>query len=136
MTARAAGEGVRLIGALLKRMLILLGVHASRRPPPLVKNERSFYNGAVPRVSEAHLAARRQQILDAARVLLPAQRLPRHLDAGRDPRGRAVRRRRLPVLPEQEPPGHRAGRAGDRARWPDVRRSGGREDPPRRPARP
>jgi AcrR family transcriptional regulator len=36
------------------------------RPP--VKSERSFYNGDVPRVSEAHLAARRQQILDAARV--------------------------------------------------------------------
>jgi AcrR family transcriptional regulator len=33
----------------------------------LVKNERSFYIGHVPRVSEAHLAARRQQILDAAR---------------------------------------------------------------------
>ena len=34
----------------------------------LVKNERSFYFGGVPRVSEAHLAARRQQILDAART--------------------------------------------------------------------
>ena len=33
-----------------------------------VKSERSFYNGGVPRVSEAHLAARRQQILDAART--------------------------------------------------------------------
>ena len=34
----------------------------------VVKNERSFYIGGVPRVSEAHLAARRQQILDAARI--------------------------------------------------------------------
>jgi AcrR family transcriptional regulator len=33
-----------------------------------VKSERSFYNGGVPRVSEAHLAARRQQILAAART--------------------------------------------------------------------
>jgi AcrR family transcriptional regulator len=39
-------------------------------PPvgPPVKSERSLYNRDVPRVSEAHLAARRQQILDAARV--------------------------------------------------------------------
>ncbi|GAA2630027.1 TetR/AcrR family transcriptional regulator [Dactylosporangium fulvum] len=29
-------------------------------------SERSFYNGRVPRVSEAHLAARRQQIIEAA----------------------------------------------------------------------
>ncbi len=34
----------------------------------LVKNERSFYVRYVPRVSESHLAARRQQILDAART--------------------------------------------------------------------
>lgn len=33
---------------------------------PVVKNDRSFYVYGVPRVSEAHLAARRQQILDAA----------------------------------------------------------------------
>ena len=33
-----------------------------------VKSERSFYYGRVPRVSEAHLAARRQQILTAARA--------------------------------------------------------------------
>jgi AcrR family transcriptional regulator len=38
------------------------------RRAALVKNERSFYVCDVPRVSEAHLAARRQQILDAARV--------------------------------------------------------------------
>lgn len=38
----------------------------SRRPR--VKSERSFYNGDVPRVSNDHLAARRQQILDAARA--------------------------------------------------------------------
>lgn len=31
-----------------------------------VKNERSFYTSAMPRVSDEHLAARRQQILDAA----------------------------------------------------------------------
>jgi len=34
----------------------------------LVKNERSFYGCDVPRVSDQHLAARRQQILDAARI--------------------------------------------------------------------
>jgi AcrR family transcriptional regulator len=34
----------------------------------VVKSERSFYIGRVPRVSAAHLAARRQQILDAARI--------------------------------------------------------------------
>jgi AcrR family transcriptional regulator len=39
----------------------------SPRGPP-VKSERSFYTRDVPRVSEAHLAARRQQIIDAARV--------------------------------------------------------------------
>jgi len=33
-----------------------------------VKSERSFYNGTVPKVSDAHLAARRQQIIDAARA--------------------------------------------------------------------
>lgn len=32
-----------------------------------VKNEPSFYTRLMPRVSEAHLAARRQQIMDAAR---------------------------------------------------------------------
>jgi AcrR family transcriptional regulator len=31
-------------------------------------NVRSFYFGDMPRVSESHLAARRQQILDAARI--------------------------------------------------------------------
>lgn len=31
-----------------------------------VKNDRSFYDGGMPRVSEAHLAARRLQILEAA----------------------------------------------------------------------
>ena len=31
-------------------------------------SERSFYTGYVPRVSAEHLAARRQQILDAARI--------------------------------------------------------------------
>ena len=35
---------------------------------PLVKSERSLYIAGVPRVSEEHLAARRRQILDAARV--------------------------------------------------------------------
>lgn len=34
----------------------------------VVKNERSFYCHIMPRVSAAHLAARRQQILDAART--------------------------------------------------------------------
>ncbi|PWR08814.1 TetR/AcrR family transcriptional regulator [Micromonospora sicca] len=34
---------------------------------PAVKNERSLYTLLVPRVSDEHLAARRQQILDAAR---------------------------------------------------------------------
>jgi len=34
----------------------------------IVKSERSFYICGVPRVSAAHLAARRQQILDAARI--------------------------------------------------------------------
>jgi AcrR family transcriptional regulator len=38
------------------------------RSAPSVKSERSFYNCPVPRVSEAHLAARRQQIIDAARA--------------------------------------------------------------------
>ena len=33
-----------------------------------VKNERSFYDGGMPRVSDQHLAARRQQILDAAQI--------------------------------------------------------------------
>jgi AcrR family transcriptional regulator len=33
----------------------------------IVKNERSLYNVPMPRVSDAHLAARREQILDAAR---------------------------------------------------------------------
>jgi AcrR family transcriptional regulator len=32
-----------------------------------LSSERSFYNGEMPRVSAEHLAARRQQILDAAR---------------------------------------------------------------------
>jgi AcrR family transcriptional regulator len=32
----------------------------------LVKNERSFYSGGMPKVSEEHLAARREQILLAA----------------------------------------------------------------------
>jgi AcrR family transcriptional regulator len=34
---------------------------------PLVKSERSFYIRPMPRVSQAHLDARRRQILDAAR---------------------------------------------------------------------
>jgi AcrR family transcriptional regulator len=38
------------------------------RRQDFVKNERSFYAVRVPRVSEQHLAARRQQILDAART--------------------------------------------------------------------
>lgn len=33
----------------------------------LVKNERSFYNGDMPRVTPEHRAAQRQRILDAAR---------------------------------------------------------------------
>src|SRR5262245_13175314 len=33
----------------------------------LVKNECSFYNGVMPRVSSEHRAAQRQRILDAAR---------------------------------------------------------------------
>jgi AcrR family transcriptional regulator len=37
------------------------------RTLPIVKNERSFYICDMPRVSEAHLAARRQQIIEAAR---------------------------------------------------------------------
>jgi len=37
--------------------------HAAR----LVKSERSFYIGEMPRVSQDHLDSRRQQILDAAR---------------------------------------------------------------------
>jgi AcrR family transcriptional regulator len=36
-------------------------------PAKAVKNEHSFYNEGMPRVSADHLAARRQQILDAAR---------------------------------------------------------------------
>jgi AcrR family transcriptional regulator len=34
----------------------------------VLSSERSFYTGCVPRVSAEHLAARRQQILDAARA--------------------------------------------------------------------
>jgi AcrR family transcriptional regulator len=34
----------------------------------VVKNECSFYSDGMPRVSEEHLAARRQQIIDAARI--------------------------------------------------------------------
>jgi AcrR family transcriptional regulator len=34
----------------------------------VVKNECSFYCDGMPRVSEEHLAARRQQIIDAARI--------------------------------------------------------------------
>jgi AcrR family transcriptional regulator len=51
-----------------KRTLILLASLILRSTPWVVKSERSFYFGQVPRVSEDHLAARRQQILDAARV--------------------------------------------------------------------
>jgi AcrR family transcriptional regulator len=46
-------------------MLVFL---QSDRADVFVKSERSFYYGQVPRVSEEHLAARRQQIVDAARV--------------------------------------------------------------------
>jgi AcrR family transcriptional regulator len=38
------------------------------RPVTIVKSERSFYFEEVPRVSDHHLAARRRQILDAARA--------------------------------------------------------------------
>jgi AcrR family transcriptional regulator len=41
---------------------------SSRGVGGVVKSERSFYFEGVPRVSETHLAARRQQILDAART--------------------------------------------------------------------
>jgi AcrR family transcriptional regulator len=34
---------------------------------PICQNERSFYNGGMPRVTQEHLDARRRQILDAAR---------------------------------------------------------------------
>jgi len=37
-------------------------------PEPLIcQNERSFYSGGMPRVTQEHLDARRRQILDAAR---------------------------------------------------------------------
>jgi AcrR family transcriptional regulator len=38
-----------------------------RLDPSIVKNERSFYDQLMPRVTPEHSAARRQQILDAAR---------------------------------------------------------------------
>ncbi|MEN3310505.1 MAG: TetR/AcrR family transcriptional regulator, transcriptional repressor of aconitase [Micromonosporaceae bacterium] len=38
-----------------------------RRATGGVKNEGSFYIGRMPKVTDAHLAARRQQIIDAAR---------------------------------------------------------------------
>jgi AcrR family transcriptional regulator len=47
-------------------MLVLFSQHAPV-VPALSTNERSFYSGAMPRVSAEHLAARRVQILDAAR---------------------------------------------------------------------
>src|SRR5262249_50772633 len=37
------------------------------RPPPVVKNERSFYNAGMPKVSPEHRTAQRHRILDAAR---------------------------------------------------------------------
>jgi TetR/AcrR family transcriptional regulator, transcriptional repressor of aconitase len=37
------------------------------RPTSIVKNERSFYNAVMPKVSSEHRAAQRQRILDAAR---------------------------------------------------------------------
>jgi AcrR family transcriptional regulator len=43
-------------------------MHSFSLRPHLVKSERSFIFGPMPRVSEEHLAARRQQILDAARA--------------------------------------------------------------------
>src|SRR5262249_59255610 len=66
-----SGSGRRRPGhdQLLKRAFTLLNRPSSLSIPGcLVKSERSFYRGQVPRVSEAHLAARRQQILDAARA--------------------------------------------------------------------
>ena len=47
---------------------VTVGTFASvDRPAPLVKNERSFYDSGMPRVTDAHRQARRSQILAAAR---------------------------------------------------------------------
>jgi AcrR family transcriptional regulator len=56
----------RNIAALLKRMIVLFTCTVPHHGA-LVKIERSFYIVGMPRVSQAHLDARRQQILDAAR---------------------------------------------------------------------
>jgi len=62
------GKSVDLnIASLLKRMVVLFDCHTVARRPRLVKIEHSFYILHMPRVSQAHLDARRQQILDAAR---------------------------------------------------------------------
>ena len=68
-TARTAGDGVcdTTPPDQSKRTVILLRPNDAS-PAIELSSERSFYNGEVPRVSAEHLTARRQQILDAARV--------------------------------------------------------------------
>jgi TetR/AcrR family transcriptional regulator, transcriptional repressor of aconitase len=56
----------RNIAPLLKRMIVLFSSRVAL-DATVVKIERSFYILGMPRVSQAHLDARRQQILDAAR---------------------------------------------------------------------
>jgi AcrR family transcriptional regulator len=63
----AGTEGLCGISDLLKTNARSLMMDIMRGARRIVKNERSFYIRDVPRVSEAHLTARREQILDAAR---------------------------------------------------------------------
>ncbi|MFL6103597.1 MAG: helix-turn-helix domain-containing protein, partial [Actinomycetes bacterium] len=55
------------MGASSKRTTIRFSVVRVRCRRDLVKSECSFYIRPMPRVSQAHLDARRRQILDAAR---------------------------------------------------------------------
>src|SRR5918996_3551850 len=55
------------MGTSLKRTTIRFSVSRMLGDPILVKSECSFYIRLMPRVSQAHLDARRRQILDAAR---------------------------------------------------------------------
>jgi AcrR family transcriptional regulator len=53
-------------------MTVLLQSADSSGARPAVKNDRSFYDDGMPRVSDAHLSARRDQIIDAATLRFAA----------------------------------------------------------------
>jgi AcrR family transcriptional regulator len=53
-------------------MTVLLQPADSSGARPAVKNDRSFYDDGMPRVSDAHLSARRDQIIDAATLRFAA----------------------------------------------------------------